>query len=85
MCLSSPSSKLLIENAGVVSADMICLILYNLSGHSTKQVDTHEDDCQDCWRSPGIAGGEAEVSEESLHHYGRVDQQAVQQRVLGYV
>ena len=77
MCLSSPSSKLLIENAGVVNADMICLILYNLSGHSTKQVDTHKNDWQDCWRSPGIAGGETEVSEESLHHHGRVDQQAV--------
>ena len=48
MCLSSQSSKLFIENAGVVNADMICLILYNLSGHSTKQVDTHKNDWQDC-------------------------------------
>ena len=64
---------------------IILLILNHLSGYSAEQSDTHKDDCEDFWRSPGVAGGKIEVSEESLHHYGRMDQQAVQQRVLGYV
>ena len=37
---------------------MILLILYHLSGHSAKQVDSHKDDC---WWSPGVAVWETEV------------------------
>ena len=46
--MSSSSSELLIKSAGVVVYDnMILLILYHLSGHSSKQVDTFKDDFQD--------------------------------------
>ena len=46
--MSSPSSDLLTENAGVVVNDyMILLILHHLSGYSAEQSDTHKDDCED--------------------------------------
>ena len=58
-CICVFHSELLRVNAGVVvNADMILLILYHLSGHSAKQVDSHKDDC---WWSPGVAVWETEV------------------------
>ena len=68
MCLSSPSSKLLIENAGVVNADMICHLshtllfvrpLYQAGGHSRGWLPRLLTKSGYCWRGSLSQRGES--------------------------